>query len=110
MRGDDDDDNGGGGGGNRSSIYEESGGDKSKKAERIKVVETEDCSRGPLSGCIRLADSSRVIQRLKVSEILYFFLPSDKMVMRFDVFLLISWKRKLGILVYFFKLWNKIEE
>ena len=87
MRGDDDDDNGGGGGGgNRSSIYEESGGDKSKKAERIKVVETEDCSRGPLSGCIRLADSSRVIQRLKVSEILYFFPPSDKMVMRFDVF------------------------
>jgi len=86
LRGDDDDDNGGGGGGNRSSIYEESGGDKSKKAERIKVVETEDCSRGPLSGCIRLADSSRVIQRLKVSEILYFFPPSDKMVMRFDVF------------------------
>ena len=74
LRGDDDDDNGGGGGGNRSSIYEESGGDKSKKAERIKVVETEDCSRGPLSGCIRLADSSRVIQRLKVSEILYFLL------------------------------------
>merc|ERR1712110_228028 len=68
LRGDDDDDNGGGGGGNRSSIYEESGGDKSKKAERIKVVETEDCSRGPLSGCIRLADSSRVIQRLKEME------------------------------------------
>ena len=107
MRGDDDDDNGGGGGGNRSSIYEESGGDKSKKAERIKVVETEDCSRGPLSGCIRLADSSRVIQRLKVSEILYFFPPSDKMVMRFDVFFIDfpETERKLGI-VYFFKLCN----
>ena len=32
------------------------------------MVETEDASRGPLSGCIRLADSSRIIQRLKVSE------------------------------------------
>ena len=51
-------------GGNRSSVYEESG--EKKKTERIKVVDTEDCSRGPLSGCIRLADSSRVIQRLKV--------------------------------------------
>merc|ERR1712113_823976 len=30
-----------------------------------KVIETEDASRGPLSGCIRLADSSHVIQRLK---------------------------------------------
>ena len=66
LRGNEDDDTEGGG--NRSSIYEESGGDKSRnKTERIKVVETEDCSRGPLSGCIRLADSSRVIQRLKVS-------------------------------------------
>ena len=37
------------------------------KKERNKVIETEDASRGPLSGCIRLADSSRVIQRLKVS-------------------------------------------
>ena len=36
------------------------------KKERNKVIETEDASRGPLSGCIRLADSSRVIQRLKV--------------------------------------------
>merc|ERR1712173_224184 len=35
------------------------------KKERNKVIETEDASRGPLSGCIRLADSSRVIQRLK---------------------------------------------
>ena len=38
------------------------------KKERLKVVETEDASRGPLSGCIRLADSSRIIQRLKVSS------------------------------------------
>ena len=30
------------------------------------MVDTEDASRGPLSGCIRLADSSRIIQRLKV--------------------------------------------
>jgi hypothetical protein len=44
------------------------GGDK-KKAERIKVVETDDLSRGPLSGCIRLADSSRVLQRLKVTAL-----------------------------------------
>ena len=36
------------------------------KKERNKVIDTEDASRGPLSGCIRLADSSRVIQRLKV--------------------------------------------
>merc|ERR1712181_201709 len=35
------------------------------KKERNKVIETEDASRGPLSGRIRLADSSRVIQRLK---------------------------------------------
>merc|ERR1712173_352794 len=35
------------------------------KKERNKVIEIEDASRGPLSGCIRLADSSRVIQRLK---------------------------------------------
>ena len=40
---------------------------KMSKKERTKVVETEDASRGPLSGCIRLADSSRIIQRLKVS-------------------------------------------
>jgi hypothetical protein len=44
------------------------GGDKKKTTERIKVVDTEDCSRGPLSKCIRLADSSRVIQRLKEME------------------------------------------
>ena len=45
------------------------------KKERNKVIETEDASRGPLSGCIRLADSSRVIQRLKVS--LPIFQPSS---------------------------------
>merc|ERR1712241_987047 len=39
--------------------------DAMTKKERNKVIDTEDCSRGPLSGCIRLADSSRVIQRLK---------------------------------------------
>lgn len=39
--------------------------DPMTKKERNKVIETEDASRGPLSGCIRLADSSRVIQRLK---------------------------------------------
>jgi len=38
------------------------------KKERNKVIDTEDASRGPLSGCIRLADSSRVIQRLKEHE------------------------------------------
>jgi len=41
---------------------------KTTKKERNKVIETEDASRGPLSGCIRLADSSRVIQRLKEHE------------------------------------------
>ena len=45
------------------------------KKERNKVIDTEDASRGPLSGCIRLADSSRVIQRLKVS--LPIFQPSS---------------------------------
>ena len=38
----------------------------------FKVVETEDASRGPLSGCIRLADSSRIIQRLKVIYLILF--------------------------------------
>merc|ERR1719367_1884289 len=42
--------------------------DPMTKKERNKVIDTEDCSRGPLSGCIRLADSSRVIQRLKERE------------------------------------------
>ena len=53
------------GSGNRKSYAEEEDG-KTYKPERIKVVDTEDASRGPLSGCIRLADSSRIIQRLKV--------------------------------------------
>ena len=68
LRGDDDDEAGGYGGSssNRKSLIDEEEGRMSKK-ERMKVVETEDASRGPLSGCIRLADSSRIIQRLKVS-------------------------------------------
>ena len=68
LRGDDDDESGGYGGSssNRKSLIDEEEGRMSKK-ERMKVVETEDASRGPLSGCIRLADSSRIIQRLKVS-------------------------------------------
>ncbi len=40
--------------------------DDSRKKERTRVVDTEDASRGPLSGTIRLADSARIIQRLKV--------------------------------------------
>ena len=47
------------------------------KKERNKVIETEDASRGPLSGCIRLADSSRVIQRLKVSDSPYLVTQSS---------------------------------
>jgi len=68
LRGDDDDEAGGYGGSssNRKSLIDEEEGRMSKK-ERMKVVETEDASRGPLSGCIRLADSSRIIQRLKSS-------------------------------------------
>ena len=69
MRPDDDEDMSG----NRKSLHmdDEEGGSRgggagSRKSERIKVVDTEDASRGPLSGCIRLADSSRIIQRLKV--------------------------------------------
>merc|ERR1712079_826206 len=56
--GDDDDDND-----RRNSRHMEE--DPIAKKERNKVIDTEDASRGPLSGCIRLADSSRVIQRLK---------------------------------------------
>ena len=63
--GDDDDDND-----RRNSRHMEE--DPIAKKERNKVIDTEDCSRGPLSGCIRLADSSRVIQRLKVREALQF--------------------------------------
>ena len=64
LRQDDDDEPSFGSGSNRKSFMEEE--DKVAKKERTKVVETEDASRGPLSGCIRLADSSRIIQRLKV--------------------------------------------
>ena len=63
LRPDDDEDIGSG---NRKSMHEDDDA-KTYKPERIKVVDTEDASRGPLSGCIRLADSSRIIQRLKVS-------------------------------------------
>merc|ERR1719414_504961 len=56
--GDDDDDND-----RRNSKHIDE--DPMTKKERNKVIDTEDCSRGPLSGCIRLADSGRVIQRLK---------------------------------------------
>jgi len=49
----------------RNSSHMESEEAVVSKKERNKVIETEDASRGPLSGCIRLADSSRVIQRLK---------------------------------------------
>ena len=66
LRPDDDDD----GPGSRKSMHMEEEADYSKK-ERVKVVDTEDASRGPLSGCIRLADSSRIIQRLKVSYAVY---------------------------------------
>ena len=59
LGGDDDDDND-----RRNSRHIED--DPMTKKERNKVIDTEDASRGPLSGCIRLADSSRVIQRLKV--------------------------------------------
>ncbi len=50
-------------------IMNNSGDAYEDKKERTRVVETEDASRGPLSGCIRLADSSRIIQRLKVSRV-----------------------------------------
>ncbi|ODN06270.1 RING finger protein nhl-1 [Orchesella cincta] len=36
--------------------------------ERERVLDTEDASKGPLSGVTRLADSSRVIQRIAESE------------------------------------------
>lgn len=63
LRPDDDEDIGS----NRKSMHEDDEGGVKNKPERIKVVDTEDASRGPLSGCIRLADSSRIIQRLKKS-------------------------------------------
>merc|ERR1712002_874722 len=60
LRGDDEDD-----GDRRKSLHLDDEEKMLTKKERSKVIETEDASRGPLSGCIRLADSSRVIQRLK---------------------------------------------
>merc|ERR1719447_1607483 len=60
LRGDDEDDGDG-----RKSLHLDDEEKLLTKKERNKVIETEDASRGPLSGCIRLADSSRVIQRLK---------------------------------------------
>jgi len=38
------------------------------KKERLKVLDTEDAARGPLSGITRLADSPRVIKRLQEVE------------------------------------------
>ena len=64
LRPDDDDDVGGS---SRKSMHEGEGSNDYSKVERVKVIDTEDASRGPLSGCIRLADSSRIIQRLKVT-------------------------------------------
>lgn len=64
LRPDDDED----AGNNRKSMHEAGDGAADySKPERVKVIDTEDASRGPLSGCIRLADSSRIIQRLKAS-------------------------------------------
>merc|ERR1712002_55627 len=60
LRGDDEDE-----GDRRKSLHLDDEEKLLSKRERNKVIETEDASRGPLSGCIRLADSSRVIQRLK---------------------------------------------
>jgi len=60
LRGDEDEE-----GDRRKSLHMEDEDKAAAKKIRDKVIETEDASRGPLSGCIRLADSSRVIQRLK---------------------------------------------
>eukprot|EP00088_Acartia_fossae_P012961 TRINITY_DN1670_c0_g1_i3.p1 TRINITY_DN1670_c0_g1~~TRINITY_DN1670_c0_g1_i3.p1 ORF type:complete len:456 (-),score=185.09 TRINITY_DN1670_c0_g1_i3:151-1518(-) len=60
LRGDDEEESD-----RRKSLHMEDEDKVITKKERNKVIETEDASRGPLSGCIRLADSSRVIQRLK---------------------------------------------
>jgi len=64
LRGEDDEDSSGG---NRRSVHMEEEEKAEIKKLRNKVIDTEDASRGPLSGCIRLADSSRVIQRLKTA-------------------------------------------
>merc|ERR1739848_941797 len=63
LRGDEDEE-----GDRRKSLHMEDEDKAAAKKIRNKVIETEDASRGPLSGCIRLADSSRVIQRLKEHE------------------------------------------
>jgi hypothetical protein len=65
LRGEDEDDSMSS---NRRSIAMEEEEKAELKKLRNKVIDTEDASRGPLSGCIRLADSSRVIQRLKEME------------------------------------------
>ena len=110
LRNDDDDYSygsssfGGGNGRGRSNYGEEPAEDKAAKKERTKVVETEDASRGPLSGCIRLADSSRIIQRLKVSSL---FL-SVKIVGNFPTKLCFEklrcfrdqWRRSIGVHCY----------
>ncbi|XP_018021100.1 RING finger protein nhl-1 isoform X2 [Hyalella azteca] len=38
------------------------------KPQRMKIIDTEDVSRGPLSGIVRIMDSPRVIQRLQERE------------------------------------------
>ncbi|CAB4057712.1 TRIM71 [Lepeophtheirus salmonis] len=68
LRTDDEDDFSGSVTNRKSSYLDEDEGTSNKsKTFRCKVVETEDASRGPLSGCIRLADSTRIIHRLKSS-------------------------------------------
>lgn len=63
LRNDDDDDFGTT---STSSSRRTETNEEDKAGKRNRVLDTEDASRGPLSGCIRLADSSRIIQRLKV--------------------------------------------
>ncbi len=62
LRPDDDDDTSG----NRNSLVDESG--EKKKSDRTKVIDTDSTARTPLSGCVKLADSARVQQRLKVCK------------------------------------------
>ncbi|TRY79491.1 hypothetical protein TCAL_16027 [Tigriopus californicus] len=65
LRNDDDDDFGTT---STSSTRRTETNEEDKAGKRNRVLDTEDASRGPLSGCIRLADSSRIIQRLKEME------------------------------------------
>jgi len=44
--------------------------DENKKPVRIKCIDTEDVSRGPLSGIVRILDSPRVIQRFQERDII----------------------------------------